>query len=72
MDASRFAVICSDAPRWGGMSTGDYADDLLAALKISRFAGGLIYTDVGISHENNVSSNYHLSTARWWLRVLAC
>jgi hypothetical protein len=45
-DATRFAVICSDAPRWGGLSAEDYASGLADALKVSRFAGGLIYTDV--------------------------
>jgi hypothetical protein len=44
-DAARFAVICADSP-WLNLTVEDYADDLIAALKVSRFAGGLIYTDV--------------------------
>jgi hypothetical protein len=45
-DLSRFGVICADAPRNASLTPADYADALLAAFAVSRFAGGLTFTDV--------------------------
>jgi hypothetical protein len=45
-DLARFAVICADAPRNSQLTPEDYARATIAALGVSRFASGLIFTDV--------------------------
>lgn len=44
-DAARYAIVCADSPRSSSLSLEDYADSLLDAMRRSRFAGGLIFTD---------------------------
>jgi hypothetical protein len=46
-DLSRFGAVCADAPRNASLTPEDYARSTLAALAVSKFTAGLIFTDVG-------------------------